>query len=71
MLSSWLIGALLLLGLVAAGPYPRDTVDKLQDAGMEKLKAYLAAHPAKSGCTLANAAQRKEWYVGEGAKIHS
>ncbi|KAK2009287.1 tyrosinase central domain-containing protein [Colletotrichum eremochloae] len=53
--------ALLLTSQALAGPYPRDRVDQLQDAGLEKLKLYLTAHPPKSGCTLENAIKRKEW----------
>jgi hypothetical protein len=64
-LKLWLTGALSLQGYALAGPYPRDSVDKLQDAGVEKLKAYVAAHAPKSGCTLAKAAQRKEWFVAD------
>ncbi|OBR09910.1 Tyrosinase central domain-containing protein [Colletotrichum higginsianum IMI 349063] len=56
------IGVLVLLFTLAlAGPSPRDRVDRLQDAGMRKLKAHLARHPPKSRCTLKTAVKRKEW----------
>ncbi|KAL2212969.1 Di-copper centre-containing protein [Sarocladium strictum] len=40
--------------------YPADIVDKLQDESMEKLKEHLKRN-ASPGCTLENAAVRREW----------
>jgi hypothetical protein len=42
--------------------YPADNVDKLQDDSMEKLKEHLKRN-ASPGCTLENAAVRREWSV--------
>jgi hypothetical protein len=72
--SPWAVGALLIVfDLAAAGPYPKDRVDRLQDVGIEKLKAWVAANPPKSGCTLETAIKRKEWLVfaGEGLATKS
>ncbi|KAH6697748.1 hypothetical protein VD0002_g1531 [Verticillium dahliae] len=51
----------LLAAQASAGLYPRDSVDRLQDSGMKKLKAYIAANPPESGCTIEKAIKRKEW----------
>ncbi|KAF4479152.1 Tyrosinase-like protein orsC [Colletotrichum fructicola Nara gc5] len=46
---------------LAASPYPRDSVDRLQDRGLENLKVHLARFPRASGCSLDTAIKRKEW----------
>lgn len=44
-------------------PYPLDEVDKLEEDALPKFQAYLAKKNVSShGCTLENAARRKEWY---------
>ncbi|KAH8653070.1 hypothetical protein BGZ60DRAFT_533264 [Tricladium varicosporioides] len=43
------------------GPYPLDTVDKLEQSSLKNFEAYLAKHPSKSGCTLETAVRRMEW----------
>ena len=50
------------LGLVSAGRYPPDEVDVLRASSIQKLRQHLEKHPAK-GCTLENAAVRREWSV--------
>lgn len=59
--SSWYVASF--ASLVAAGLYPADVVDQLQEAGVAKLKDYLAKNPSKSGCTFEKAVKRKEWFV--------
>ncbi len=46
--------------------YPPDLVDKLRDATMDKVEAYMAVKAAagkNNKCTLENAAVRREWSV--------
>ncbi|KAG7141896.1 Tyrosinase-like protein orsC like [Verticillium longisporum] len=63
----------LLAAQASAGLYPRDSVDRLQDSGMKKLKAYIAANPPESGCTIEKAIKRKEWrlYIKAVKCLHS
>lgn len=53
----------LIIGNSEAGPYPRDSVDRLQDIGQENLESHLARLPRASGCSLETAIKRKEWSV--------
>ncbi|ORY69010.1 uncharacterized protein BCR38DRAFT_406885 [Pseudomassariella vexata] len=71
----WFLAASSALSVVEAGPvgkksnireringfYALDEVDLLQEDKLKNFDAYLAANPAKSGCTLENAARRLEW----------
>ncbi len=46
------------------GFYPLDVVDKLEEATMPKIEAYMNAKIAagkNNGCTLENAGVRREW----------
>lgn len=44
-------------------PYPLDEVDDLYEASLAKFESYLAKKTTSShGCTLENAAKRREWY---------
>ncbi|KAF4819160.1 Tyrosinase-like protein orsC [Colletotrichum siamense] len=52
---------LLVIGNSEAGPYPRDSVDRLQDIGLANLESHLARLPRASGCSLETAIKRKEW----------
>jgi tyrosinase len=45
--------------------YPLDVVDKLEEATMPKVEAWMAKRAGKTNnCTLENAAVRREWYGG-------
>jgi tyrosinase len=51
---------------VRNGFYPLDVVDKLRDATMPKVEAWMAKKAAagkNNNCTLENAAVRREWSV--------
>lgn len=54
---------LLVIGNSEAGPYPRDSVDGLQDIGLANLESHLTSLPRASGCSLDTAIKRKEWSV--------
>ena len=48
------------------GFYPLDVVDKLEEATMPKVEAYMKIKIAagkNNGCTLETAGVRREWYV--------
>jgi hypothetical protein len=52
-------------------PYALDEVDKLEEDALPKFQAYLAKKNVSShGCTLENAARRKEWYEGTSWQAH-
>jgi tyrosinase len=51
---------------VRNGYYPLDVVDKLEDATMPKVEAWMAKKMAagmNNNCTLENAKVRREWSV--------
>jgi tyrosinase len=52
----------LFVGLAAAQSYPPDVVDKLAEASLPKLKAWLEKNPQGS-CTYETAIKRREWLV--------
>lgn len=57
-LSSLSVLLVCVTGLPAAAP---DIVDELAESGVAKLTAYKETNAGTTGCTVANAAQRKEW----------
>jgi hypothetical protein len=67
LLHLWTVSAL--LAVVSASPvrnglYPLDVVDKLEEATMPKVQAWLSSKK-NTTCTLENAAVRREWYVDQ------
>ncbi len=59
-LTAW--ATALCAGLATAQSYPPDVVDKLAEASLPKLKAWLEKNP-KGDCTYETAVKRREWSV--------
>jgi hypothetical protein len=59
-LTAW--ATALYAGLVSAGAYPPDEVDKLAESSLPKLKEWLIKNP-QAGCTYETAVKRREWLV--------